>query len=94
MSAIMDFSIIPLDKDSTISHYVARMMTVIKESGLPYATCPMSGCVEGEWDELMALVTRCFKEVERDSRHIHVDIRVNWRTGVVHRISGHTTCPR
>lgn len=87
MSAIMEFSIIPLDKESTISHYVARLTDIIRASGLPYATCPMSSCVEGEWDELMALATRCFTDVADDSRHIHVDIRVNWRAGVVHRIS-------
>lgn len=94
MSAILEFSIIPLDKDSTISHYVARVETIIRASGLPYATCPMSGCVEGEWDELMALVTRCFKDVERDSRHIHVDIRLNWRAGAVRRISRDAACQR
>jgi uncharacterized protein (TIGR00106 family) len=87
MSAILEFSIIPLDKETTISHYVARTLKLIRESGLPYEVCPMSGCVEGEWDELMALVTRCFKDIARESHHIHVDIRVNWRSGHVSRIS-------
>ena len=45
-------------------------------------------------DELMALVSRCFKDMERDSRHIHVDIRVNWRAGAVQRIVRDKACPR
>lgn len=86
MSAIMELSIIPLDKDPILSHYVARVMELVRESGLAYELGPMSSCLEGEWDELLALATRCFKAVSRDCRHVHVDIRLNWRHDAIARI--------
>lgn len=89
MSALLEFSIIPLDKEPVISHFISRVTSIIRESGLPHTFGPMSGCVEGEWDELMALATRCFKDLEKDCNHILVNMRVLWRAGQTGRISNH-----
>ncbi len=88
MSAVLDFSIFPLDKGESLSPYVARAVRIVKESGLPYVFSPMSTSVEGDWDEVMAVVTRCKKELEKDCRRIHVAIRVDWRDGPSGRLEG------
>jgi len=87
MSAILDFSIFPLDKGVSLSAYVARALRIIKESGLPYVFSPMSTSVEGEWDEVLALVTRCKEELAKDCDRINVSMRVDWRNGPSGRLS-------
>ena len=86
MSALMEFSIIPLDKEKNMSPYVARVTALIKQSGLPHQLGPMSGCVEGEWEDLLALATRCFKDIAQDSRHILVDMRISYRAEQKNRL--------
>ncbi len=81
MSAILDFSIFPLDKGESLSAHVAKAVRIVKESGLPYVFSPMSTSIEGEWDEVLAVVTRCKEELQKDSRRIHVAMRVDWREG-------------
>ena len=56
MPTVLELSIIPLDKETILSHYLARLMATIRESGLAHQFCPLSALVEGEWDELMARV--------------------------------------
>ena len=87
MSAILDFSIFPLDKGDSLSAYVARAIRIVRESGLPYVFSPMSTSIEGEWDEVLAVVTRCKDELEKDCGRIHVAMRVDWRDGPSGRLA-------
>ena len=87
MSAILDFSIFPLDKGDSLSAYVARAIRIVRESGLPYVFSPMSTSIEGEWDEVLAVVSRCKEELEKDCGRIHVAMRIDWRTGPAGRLS-------
>jgi uncharacterized protein (TIGR00106 family) len=78
----MEFSMIPLDKGASYSEYVAGSMNLIEESGLDYRMNPMGTVVEGEWDELMALLTRCYKRLEAISDRVMVTVKFDCRKGV------------
>lgn len=80
--ALMEFSMIPLDKGSSFSPYVARILTLVDGSGLEYRLNPMGTVVEGEWDELLALLTRCFHDLEKDSDRISLTAKFDCRKGV------------
>ena len=79
---LMEFSMVPLDKGSSFSQYVARVLTIVDESGLDYRLNPMGTVVEGEWDELVALLTRCFRDLEADSERISLQVKFDYRKGV------------
>ena len=79
---LMEFSIIPLDKGASLSTYVARVLSIVDESGLDYRLNPMGTVVEGEWDDLLELVTRCFRVLEKDSDRISVQVKFDYRKGV------------
>jgi uncharacterized protein (TIGR00106 family) len=66
MSVLIEMSIFPMDKGESVSQYVARAIKVIQASGLPYELNPMGTCIEGEWDEVMDVVSRCFQDLQRD----------------------------
>jgi len=54
---LLEFSMSPLDKGESVSVYVSRSLDIIDKSGLPYQLTPMGTIIEGEWAEVMAVVT-------------------------------------
>ena len=44
------------EADGGVSHVVADIVRVVRESGLPNETNAMFTNIEGEWDEVMAVV--------------------------------------
>ncbi len=79
MSVLINFSIFPLDKGESVSQYVARTLKIIKDRGLPYKLGPMGTSIEGEWDEVMMAVTRCFEELTKDCDRIYFTIAGDYR---------------
>ncbi len=86
MSTLINFSIFPLDKGESVSVYVAGALKIIRDSGLPYALNSMGTTVEGEWDEVMEVVTRCFEEMNRDCERVYVNLTADYRKGRQGRI--------
>ena len=78
---LMEFSMIPLDKGSSFSKYVAKNLDIIDKSGLDYRLGPMGTCVEGDWDDLLALLTSCFRALEEVSDRVSVSVKLDHRKG-------------
>lgn len=72
---------IPLDKGSSFSEYVARILTLVDQSGLDYRLNPMGTVVEGEWEDLLTLLNRCFRALEEDSNRISLQVKFDHRKG-------------
>lgn len=64
------FSIAPTTADETgsVSAAVARAVKIIRHSGLPNETTSMFTTIEGEWDEVMAVVKAAVDAVAEVSR--------------------------
>ncbi|MDA8125083.1 MAG: MTH1187 family thiamine-binding protein [Deltaproteobacteria bacterium] len=88
MSVLIHFSIFPTDKGTSVSPYVARALRIIRKSGLPYQLGPMSTAVEGEWAAVMAVVERCFGELQKDCDRIYMTLQMDYRKGAENRIEG------
>ena len=56
MNTLVAVAIIPLGVGEELSQDVAKVIQVIRESGLPNRTSAMSTEIEGEWDEVMKVV--------------------------------------
>ncbi|MEW6186121.1 MAG: MTH1187 family thiamine-binding protein [Thermodesulfobacteriota bacterium] len=83
---LMEFSMIPLDKGDSFSVYVARILDIVDQSGLAYRLNPMGTVVEGEWEDLLALLTRCFRALEQDCARISLQVKFDHRKGLDSRI--------
>jgi uncharacterized protein (TIGR00106 family) len=88
---LLEFSMSPFDKGESLSPYVARSLDIVDRSGLPYQLTPMGTIVEGEWDEVMALVTACFKAMSADCSRISTSIKIDYRAGKGGRLKGKVT---
>lgn len=56
MNALVAVAIAPFGVGDELAPYVAEAIRVIRDSGLPYRTTSMFTEIEGDWDEVMAVV--------------------------------------
>jgi uncharacterized protein (TIGR00106 family) len=80
---IVAFSISPASSDETggVSRAVAEAVRVVRESGLPCETNAMFTNVEGEWDEVMAVVKRAVDVVTASSPRVGLVLKADIRPG-------------
>ena len=78
---LLEFSMSPLGKGESVSKYVSRSLDIIDKSGLPYRLNPMGTVLEGEWDEVFAVVRKCYERMKKDCNRISCSIKVDARKG-------------
>jgi uncharacterized protein (TIGR00106 family) len=78
---LLEFSMSPLGKGESVSPYVARCLEVVAASGLDYRLHAMGTILEGEWDEVFAVVRRCYEVLKPDCDRITCSIKVDYRKG-------------
>ncbi|WP_341250856.1 thiamine-binding protein [Euzebya pacifica] len=80
---IVAFSISPTagDDDGGVSAAVAEAVRVVRESGLPNETNAMFTNIEGEWDEVMAVVKRAVDVVATTSPRVGLVLKADIRPG-------------
>lgn len=88
MSVLLEFSMTPLDKGESVSTYVARSLDVIDKSGLPYKLGPMGTTIEGEWDDVMAVVKQCYERMHSDCNRISLTLKADIRKHAQDRLTG------
>lgn len=76
---LAEFSMFPTDKGESVSQYVSQIINEIDKSGLNYKLTPMGTVLEGSWDDVMGLITRCFKILEPQANRIYSTIKVDYR---------------
>ncbi|MGI9134862.1 MAG: MTH1187 family thiamine-binding protein [Rhodoferax sp.] len=84
---LLEFSMAPAGKGNSLSPYVARILDIIDKSGLPYQLTPMGTILEGEWDEVMAVVGACYQNLSADCERVGANIKVDARAGAGGRIT-------
>jgi len=83
---LLEFSMFPLDKGESVSHYVARSVDIIDRSGLAYQTHAMCTVLEGEFDQVMDVVRRCYQAMAADCSRIECSIKIDARKGAARRL--------
>jgi uncharacterized protein (TIGR00106 family) len=80
---LVAFSISPTAADDTggVSAAVAEAVRVVRESGLPCETNAMFTNIEGEWDEVMAVVKRAVDVVAASSPRVGLVLKADIRPG-------------
>lgn len=84
---LLEFSMSPLTKGESVSDYVARSLDIIDRSGLAYQLTPMGTIIEGEWDQVMAVVTACFEAMKVDCPRIGASIKIDYRDAPAGRLT-------
>jgi uncharacterized protein (TIGR00106 family) len=78
---IAAFSITPLGVGASVSGAVAESVRIVRESGLANETNAMFTNVEGDWDEVMALIKACVLQTADQAQRVSVVIKLDYRPG-------------
>ena len=86
---LVAFSISPsvADQDGSVTAAVAEAVRVVRDSGLPNETNAMFTNVEGEWDEVMAVVKQAVDVVAAASPRVTVSLKADIRPGVTNALT-------
>jgi uncharacterized protein (TIGR00106 family) len=79
---IIAFSVTPLGVGEDVSKPVAEAVRVVRASGLPNRTDAMFTTLEGEWDEVMAVVKQAVDAVAALAPRVSVVLKADIRPGV------------
>jgi uncharacterized protein (TIGR00106 family) len=85
---IVAFSITPLGVGASVSAEVAEAVKVVRASGLPNQTDAMFTSIEGEWDEVMAVIKQAVDAVAAVSPRVSVVMKADVRPGVTGGLAG------
>jgi uncharacterized protein (TIGR00106 family) len=79
---IVAFSVTPLGVGEDVGELVADAVRVVRESGLPNETNAMFTNVEGDWDEVMAVVRAAVDAVAAKAPRVSLVLKADLRPGV------------
>jgi uncharacterized protein (TIGR00106 family) len=83
---LLEFSMSPLGKGESVGKYVARSIDIIDKSGLDYRLHAMGSVIEGEWDQVMGVMKKCFLRMKKDCPRITVAVKIDYRAGARGRL--------
>ena len=87
MSLLVAFSVAPAGGGESMSEAVAAAVKVVRESGLTHETNAMFTNLEGDWDEVMAVVKAATMAVAAVSPRVSLVLKADLREGVTNAMS-------
>ena len=78
---IVAFSVSPTGGDASVGAAVAEAIRVVRASGLPNETNAMFTNIEGDWDEVMAVVKQAVDAVAAVSDRVSLVLKADIRPG-------------
>jgi uncharacterized protein (TIGR00106 family) len=79
---LLSFSVTPMGVGESVGQYVADAVRVVRESGLPNRTDAMFTTIEGEWDEVMAVLKAAVDVVQARAPRVSLVVKADIRPGV------------
>jgi uncharacterized protein (TIGR00106 family) len=79
---LVAFSITPLGVGEDVGEAVSEAVRVVRASGLPNRTDAMFTTIEGEWDEVMAVVKQAVDAVAERAPRVGLVLKADIRPGV------------
>jgi uncharacterized protein (TIGR00106 family) len=79
---LVAFSVTPLGVGEDVGEIVAEAVRLVRASGLPNRTDAMFTTIEGEWDEVMAVVKAAVSAVEARAPRVSLVLKADIRPGV------------
>lgn len=80
---LVAFSVTPIGTSSTsVGNMVAEAVRIVRASGLPNRTDAMFTTIEGEWDEVMAVVKAATLAVAEHTGRVSVVVKADYHPGV------------
>ena len=80
MKVLVDLCVIPVGAGVSLSEYIVACQKIIRDAGLTHEMHAYGTNIEGEWDDVFAVVKRCHETVhEMGAPRITTNIKVGTR---------------
>ena len=87
MSVLVEFAIFPTDKGESKSEYVAKVIKMIKDSGVDYQFTAMGTIIETPTvKEGLEIVEKAYEILQIDCSRIYSTIKIDYRKGYKNRL--------
>lgn len=81
MKVIVDFCLIPLGVELSLSPYIAECQRILNDAGLKHELHAYGTNIEGEWETVMDAIKRCHNRVhEMGAPRITTTLKLGTRT--------------
>lgn len=89
---IVEISFVPIGSGTSLSKYISEVIKNIEKSGLKYQLTPMGTIVEGDWEDISALIDQSHKlifqmGIERIITNIKIDYRIDKKSSMEDKIN-------
>jgi uncharacterized protein (TIGR00106 family) len=83
----MQFAIFPTDNGASTSNYVSRVISMIRESGLPYQLSAMGTIIETETlEEAQSIINQAYALLQNDCTRVYCTVTFDIRDGQTGRL--------
>jgi uncharacterized protein (TIGR00106 family) len=80
VKVIVDFCLIPLGGDLSLSPYIAECQRILQQCGLKHELHAYGTNIEGEWEPVMEAIKRCHNRVhEMGAPRINTTLKIGTR---------------
>ena len=76
---LLEFSISPMGEGASVSPYVARSLDIIDRSGLDYQLHAMGTIIEGELEQVLAVLQQCMDAIATDCDRVTCIAKLDYR---------------
>jgi uncharacterized protein (TIGR00106 family) len=83
---LLEFAMTPQGQGESVSRYVARILDIVDRSGITYQLTPMGTILEGDWEQVMGVVTDCFRALQADCHRVGMNLKMDYRAGSESRL--------
>lgn len=89
---LVAFSIAPSGTgDASVGDAVAEAVRIVRASGLPNETSSMFTTVEGDWDEVMAVIKDCVDALTASAPRVSLVLKADIRPGFTDQLTAKVT---
>jgi len=85
---VASFSVIPLGVGEELKEHIAAVLQIVADSGIPYKLGAMQTTLEGDREEVMALIMRCHAYLTEHAPRVVTHIAIDDRRGATGRLEG------
>jgi uncharacterized protein (TIGR00106 family) len=78
---ITQFKMVPIGEGESLSSFVAECISIVERSGVSYQLTPMSTILEGEYEQVMAVIKSCHDRMLELSDRVSISIEIDDRKG-------------
>jgi len=85
---LAEVQFVPVGTGEELKELIAKTVDIVEKSELDYQLTAMGILIEGEWDEVIALVRKCHEKLFEDANRIVTNIVIDDRKGEKNRLKG------